>query len=382
MKPAELKKLTKAELYKIARDEGLRVTSRMLKAEILEIVEKHFRAAARKKKKDTKEKGVTRKKATRAQTKTSRTEAKAKRKAKEELVRSKALHVESEHLESLEEEVERGKYYLGEEELPVEAVEVPEKYGIDRIVTLVRDPSWIFSYWEITDETIEELKKRLGDNWHDSRFVLRVFDRSSDEGHYFDIELNNGARNWYINVQPERKYQVAIGAIDPDGNFNQIAISNMVETPRGRISDVVDDRWLIPDEVFEKIFAASGGYDMHAASVELRKLIEQRLLEEMGSGAVSSFGSGALQKKQKERGFFLRVATEIILYGATEPGAKVTVQGKEIKLRGDGTFSLRFALPDGKLELPVVATSSDGIEEREIDISVNKKTRTKEPVIK
>ena len=100
----------------------------------------------------------------------------------------------------------------------------------------------------------------------------------------------------------------------------------------------------------------------------------------MGSGAVSSFGSGAVQKPRKKRGFFLRVATEIILYGATEPGAKVTVRGDRVKLRGDGTFSVRFALPDGKLELPVVAVSSDEIEEREIDISVNKKTKSKEPV--
>jgi len=43
---------------------------------------------------------------------------------------------------------------------------------------------------------------------------------------------------------------------------------------------------------------------------------------------------------------------------------------------------VRFALPDGKLDLPVVAVSSDGIEEREIDVAVSKKTSTKEPVIK
>jgi len=294
MKPEELKKLTKSELYRLAKEEGLRVTSRMLKAEIYEILERHFNKSKRRK-------------AAAGPKKTGRTTASVKGKApkgketkprsrKKVSLKASEKQVVPEHPESIREEVERGKYYLGEEEIPVEGEELPEGYGLDRIVTMVRDPNWIFSYWEVTRETLDGLRKKLGDRWEESRLILRVFDRSGPDGGYFDIELNGDARNWYINVAPERRYQVAIGALDPDGNFHQIAVSNLVETPRGRISDVVDDRWMIPEEIFEKIFAASGGHDMHAASIELRKLLEQRLLEEMGSGAVSSFGSGAVQK--------------------------------------------------------------------------------------
>ena len=126
------------------------------------------------------------------------------------------------------------------------------------------------------------------------------------------------------------------------------------------MSDRIDEQWMVPDDVFDRIFAASGGYDMHSASGELKGLLEKRLLEEMSSGAVTSFGSGALYKEAKGRSFRLWVATELILYGGTEPDARVTVQGKEVKLRPDGTFSLRFALPDGKIELPVTAVSGDG----------------------
>ena len=102
----------------------------------------------------------------------------------------------------------------------------------------------------------------------------------------------------------------------------------------------------------------------------------------MGSGSVTSFGSAGIQKKRKDRGFWLWVATELILYGATEPDAKVTIQGEEIKLRGDGTFSARFALPDGKIEIPVKAVSGDGVEEREIESAVNKSSKSKKPVIR
>jgi hypothetical protein len=69
------------------------------------------------------------------------------------------------------------------------------------------------------------------------------------------------------------------------------------------------------------------------------------------------------------------VNTELIVYGATESDAKVTVQGRPIKLRPDGTFSLRFALPDGKQVIPVAATSSDEAEKRVITPIVNKETK-------
>jgi hypothetical protein len=50
---------------------------------------------------------------------------------------------------------------------------------------------------------------------------------------------------------------------------------------------------------------------------------------------------------------------ELVVYGATEPNARVTLGGREVKLRPDGTFSCRFALPDGFFELAAEATSVD-----------------------
>jgi hypothetical protein len=244
----------------------------------------------------------------------------------------------------------------------------------------VRDPHWIFTYWEITDVTFRELERRFGSDWPNCRMILRIYDRSHDS--YSDITIAEGARNWYIQVSPERQYQLAVGVLSPGGDYFEIVLSNIVDTPRTGVSDVVDDRWMIPEELFDLIFAASGGHDLHATSAELRAMVEQRLLEQMGSEAVSSFGSGALRPPEKERGFRLWVAAELIIYGATEPDARLTVQGKEIKLRGDGSFSMRFALPDGKIEIPVTAVSTDRIEERTIETSVDKKSKSKEPVIR
>jgi uncharacterized protein len=285
--------------------------------------------------------------------------------------------------EAIRQMAEEGKYYLGTNQQampPVESIEVPAGYNVDRIVALVRDPYWIFAYWEVTDRKFRELERLFGNDWPKCRMVLRVYDRTSDRPAHFDIDLTGQARNWYINVSSERRYQVAIGALAPDGRFEQIAISNVVETPSYRVSDRIDEEWMIPDDVFKKIFDASGGTGMHASSAELKQLLERRFVEEVSSGAVSSFGSGMWPKPA--RAFRLWVATELILYGGTEPDARVTVQGKEIKLRPDGTFSLRFALPDGKIPLPVTAASADGVEERTIETDVSKRSEKKAPVVK
>jgi uncharacterized protein len=51
------------------------------------------------------------------------------------------------------------------------------------------------------------------------------------------------------------------------------------------------------------------------------------------------------------------------------------VQGRGVKLNPDGTFSLRFALPDGQQVLTVHAVNGDGDMEREITPVVTKKTK-------
>ena len=57
------------------------------------------------------------------------------------------------------------------------------------------------------------------------------------------------------------------------------------------------------------------------------------------------------------------------------PDARVTVQGRPVKLRPDGSFTMRFFLPDGEQVLEVHATNRDGDIERKITPIVNKRTK-------
>jgi len=86
-------------------------------------------------------------------------------------------------------------------------------------------------------------------------------------------------------------------------------------------------------------------------------------------GAESSWGPGASWSAQPfsqptPREFFMHVNAEVIFYGGTHPDAEVTIDGRKIVLRPDGSFRYHFIFPDGECEIPIVATSPDGQEIR------------------
>ena len=127
-------------------------------------------------------------------------------------------------------------------------------------------------------------------------------------------------------------------------------------------------------------------------SLEITELIRRRLQQELSSMAAAQFGvpsswSGAFGISsqagsvsspfggaQRRRGFWFNVNAELIIYGATEPDATVTIGDRKIKLRPDGTFSFRFALPDGDYRLPAAAHSADGEETRSADLRFHRGT--------
>jgi len=80
-------------------------------------------------------------------------------------------------------------------------------------------------------------------------------------------------------------------------------------------------------------------------------------------------------KPSARKGFWFKVNAELIIYGSTEPDARVSIGGRPIRLRPDGSFSYRFALPDGAYELPVVAISRDGDDGRAAELRFSRDTR-------
>ncbi len=108
----------------------------------------------------------------------------------------------------------------------------PESYGQNRIRLLVRDPEWIFAYWDVKPESLEQLAKSLGERALAlSRLTLRVVDPVS--GGSSDILLPPGARWWYVRTDAARRtYRAELGVTLPSGQFRKLAESNTVVTPR------------------------------------------------------------------------------------------------------------------------------------------------------
>jgi len=384
MRKKDLRSATRQELMEIAAGLKIRGRSRMNKAQLARAIA----AVGNAKPKDT-DKGKTRKKKPSAAAGSEgrkRKPAKKRRGPLRETARVRKTWREQQAVitQSKYETEMPGAFGVAEPTAQVE--DLPVSYEEDRIALLVRDPYWIHVYWDITRESLAKAQQAMGEEWTEARSILRVYDVTGVEfdgtnaNSHFDIEIAGGASNWYINIQvPNRSYCVEIGLLSAAGEFFMLARSNVAATPRDVPSDITDEQWMIPDWEFEKVYALSGGFNPDSGSIELKELMEKSLGGKAGSGVLGSLAPGSLGVsspvgRPRGRAFWFRLGTELIVYGATEPDARVTLQGRPIKLRPDGTFTVRFDLPDGEQVIPAVAESADGIDRITITPIVRKKT--------
>lgn len=251
---------------------------------------------------------------------------------------------------------------------------LPREYGRDRFVLLTRDPRWLFAYWEITPETENEIHAKGGSDIDRARKIIRVYDIAEGKPEVsFDVQIHPGAKSWYIHVPHDgRTWRVEIGFLGHSGRFYPIFESNSVATPRKAISNVIDEKYRVLDEEFDEIFALSGGREagsLHqgtgGSAARAGELPEWAA---PGSSGLSSRFSVPGVAPQQD--FFFWVDCELIVYGGTQPDATVKVSGRDVPLRPDGTFTVRYSLPDGKLAVPCEATKADG-----------KKSLKKEPTV-
>ncbi|MBD3246868.1 MAG: DUF4912 domain-containing protein [Candidatus Omnitrophica bacterium] len=247
---------------------------------------------------------------------------------------------------------------------------LPQRYHDDRMVLVCRDPWWLYVYWDPSREKINSVissipqKSREGVRW-----VLRVYEVRGgadfsvrDAERFFDLEIQFESGNWYINAgAPEKNWCVELGLKTREGKFFPVLRSNQVKTPSYGVSPEIDEEWALPEEDYLKVLG--GGYDvvdMGKSSLQRQEQIAE-YLSRMVSSPLASWGisSPSGRGRAPEESFYLEVGTELILYGRTEHDAEVTVDGKNVKLRPDGTFTLRYALPEGDFKFPVVAVSKN-----------------------
>lgn len=225
----------------------------------------------------------------------------------------------------------------------------------------------------------------MSEHWHTAKPVLRLLEfdsvgtTSSAERVVRDIEIHGGVRNWYIDLKdPPKTCCVAIGYLAANGKFHALVRSNVVTTPKPGSSDEIDENWTDVAENYERIYALSGGNSPEGSSGDLRALFEEQLRRPMGSPIVTQYGVGA-EGLHRDRAFRFDVDAEMIIYGTTKPNAYVTLGGEPVKVRTDGTFTVRLSMPDKRQVLPVVASSGDGVEQRTVVLAIERNTKIMEP---
>jgi hypothetical protein len=316
------------------------------------------------------------------------------------------------------------------------AGELPEAYGTQRLLLTARDPHWLYARWDMTREQ-QRRYNRLSTDGHLVLHIFTNEAKGRPENHvHVHPESTHW---FVPVAAAGTKYVGVIGYYQTDGKWVAISTSDATMTPPDTMSEDTSAQFAtIPIEVpfaqlmelarsavreniplaeilqqlrasgyhvadsptgkwtpeQEQALAAIISMDrvrrVWMGSIEITELIRRRLQQEISSmalaqitapsspiGAISSFSSLAspFGGMPGQKGFWFNVNAELIIYGATEPDAEVTIGGRVIKLRPDGTFSYRFALPDGKYELPAVAIAADKSDGRAAELKFGRDTQ-------
>lgn len=335
-----------------------------------------------------------------------------------------------------EQQVEAKKFEVGQtidvednfSNLDDDLGELPDGYGDSRIVLMPRDPQWAYCYWDIPSAHKEELRRQGG-----QQLALRIYDTTdislnSQAAHSVQEYLcDEMAREWYMPIPvSDRDYIIDIGYRCADGRWLILARSSSVRIPPVYPSDWIEDNFvtvdweeslrdetvftLVPPEKKQEMAATAAMqqnpiYDQifgMAESVEAMRIAGSLFgsMQQTPEQAVSSYifpsgvgmwalptasgvnmsgvgmnmsGAG-LVPSARPRKFWLVADAELIVYGATEPDAKVTVGGREIKLNPDGTFRFQMSFQDGVIDYPIVAVAADGEQTRSVHMNFERET--------
>ena len=266
------------------------------------------------------------------------------------------------------------------------------------VVFLPRDPQWAYCFWSISEEDRQKARQAGA-----TSLCLRVADVTglgADQSHPHALQelvVDNHASEWFLPVPVDgRDYRVELGYRLRNGGWYSLAFSAVAQVPALDPSQRVADafvpfsldqplQWLEPE-------LSTGGGVQHeqvyqiatAASLRSRRVGSEVLHEWEGSqpgplhdSGVGIWASGRSESGSglvRQRSFWLVADAELIVYGATEPSARLSIGDQEIPLDADGTFRVHVPFRDGEQLYPIRAVAADGEQERSIRLEFERRT--------
>ncbi|MEM6519523.1 MAG: DUF4912 domain-containing protein [Cyanobacteria bacterium P01_D01_bin.71] len=313
--------------------------------------------------------------------------------------------------------------------------DLPSGYGESRIVLMPRDPQWAYAYWDIPNEHKEELRRQGGARLALRFYDVTDIDMSYQAPHSLQqYECDEMAREWYLPIPvSDRDYAIEIGYLCNDGRWLLLASSTPVHIPPVYPSDWIEDHFATVgwdqnlrggqiatlthpnkrveaaagNKIYDEIFGMAESAEAQRVAGSLFGSMQHVAGSLMSSFAVpvssyvfpsgmglwggevpttalpttsgiglnmSGVGFSASAPPIRPRQFWLVADAELIVYGATEPDATVTIGGKPIKLNPDGTFRFQMSFQDGLIDYPIFAVAADGEQNRAVHMKFNRET--------
>ncbi len=285
--------------------------------------------------------------------------------------------------------------------LEAEMAPAPRPSLETRVVFLPRDPQWAYVFWEISEE---DRDRALQDGAQ--QLCLRVADVTGLAGgsthpHTLqEVVVDSHATEWYLPVPlSDRDYRVELGYRRGGGGWISLAYSSVARVPALHPSEQILDQFVpfsletAPSVAPSPVEPADAGLHerlYQTATARWRRLgrgseafheLEEGL-ESGAGGQLSAAGmwasgrseSGAGGVGARQRSFWLVADAELIVYGATDPSARLTIGGEEVPLSADGTFRIQVPFRDGQQVYPIEAVAADGEQKRSITLEFRRST--------
>ena len=266
---------------------------------------------------------------------------------------------------------------------------------------LPRDPEWAYVFWEISDNDRDKAQS-LGAN----KLCLRLYDVTGsndgnvNQGTLREIAVDSYSTEWYLPIPvPDRDYKVELG-YRYGFNWMSLAFSSSSHVPSSHPSEQILDKFVpfnldSPSEtnsaiidsqekdisgLHERLYQAATNYSRRTrvGSEEFMEntanSINRETQNDSGAGIWSSGINESGSGVNLNRNFWLVADAELIVYGATDPDALLTIGGEKVPLASDGTFRLQVPFRDGSQNYEIKATDISKEQERSITMKFERNT--------
>ncbi|MBU1864367.1 MAG: DUF4912 domain-containing protein, partial [Candidatus Omnitrophica bacterium] len=110
---------------------------------------------------------------------------------------------------------------------------LPFSYNTTKLVAMVRDPEWAYTYWDFDGDTYNKITYLFREKSNTIKPILRVYEITGIEfdgtacNYSWDIDVHLDAKSWYVRLGDDNKvYVLDLGLLGDDNTFYLIARSN------------------------------------------------------------------------------------------------------------------------------------------------------------